>query len=195
MSDKEDFDSSDHSDSSSDDEEEEEYQHVDTGDSLKVKQVLDEATVKAMVDKGYTEDHAIDNMKIGLMVVACIFASAGQFCPVPFPKCRPILGVCVAGYFFFSGILQLVVKFMERDIVFTSAPKADGTKGLRVRTAFPRFQSDFTVIMQRDENDAPEMEEKHCVGKFFDADGYFWEQGLVDTVQKFADRFEGKKKD
>ena len=194
MSDKEDFDSS--SDSGSDsDSDDEEYQHVDTGDSLKVKQVLDEATVKAMVDKGYTEDHAIDNMKIGLMVVACIFASAGQFCPVPFPKCRPILGVCVAGYFFFSGILQLVVKFMERDIIFVSEKKPGDAAGIRVRTAFPRFQSDFSVIFQRDAPDAPEMEEKYCVGKFFDTDGYFYEQGLIDVVQKQADKFEAKKKD
>ena len=198
MSDKEDFDSS--SDSGSDsDSDDEEYQHVDTGDSLKVKQVLDEATVKAMVDKGYGEVHFIDNLKISLMVAACLFACVGQFSDpvlgIKFPACRPLLGVCCAGYFTFSGILQLVVKFMERDIIFVSEKKPGDAAGIRVRTAFPRFQSDFSVIFQRDAPDAPEMEEKYCVGKFFDTDGYFYEQGLIDVVQKQADKFEAKKKD
>ena len=198
MSDKEDFDSS--SDSGSDsDSDDEEYQHVDTGDSLKVKQVLDEATVKAMVDKGYGEVHFIDTLKISLMVAACLFACVGQFSDpvlgIKFPACRPLLGVCCAGYFTFSGILQLVVKFMERDIIFVSEKKPGDAAGIRVRTAFPRFQSDFSVIFQRDAPDAPEMEEKYCVGKFFDTDGYFYEQGLIDVVQKQADKFEAKKKD
>jgi hypothetical protein len=33
--------------------EEEEPLHIDTGDQMKVKQVLDEAVVKAIVDAGY----------------------------------------------------------------------------------------------------------------------------------------------
>jgi hypothetical protein len=32
---------------------EDDYQHIDTGDFMKVKQILDEATVKAVLDRGY----------------------------------------------------------------------------------------------------------------------------------------------
>lgn len=181
--------------SKNDGEEECDYQHVDTGDSLKMKQVMDEATVKGVLEKGYDEVHFIDNLKIGLMVVACIFAMCAQFCPIPFPKCRPVLGVCCSGYFVFSGILQLVVKFLEKDTILVTKPRGSSAHGLRVRTDFPRFQNDFTIIVQYDKPDSAEMKEEHCVGKFFDADGYFWEQGLMDTVGKLVDKFESKKAD
>ena len=44
--------------------------NVDTGDSVKVKQTLDEAVVKAVLDHGYEEHHTLDNAKLLLMLVA-----------------------------------------------------------------------------------------------------------------------------
>ena len=89
--------------------------NVDTGDSVKVKQTLDEAVVKAVLDHGYEEHHTLDNAKLLLMLVACSFAMVAQFWPIPFPASRPLLGVCCSMYFVLSGILQLVVWFVERD--------------------------------------------------------------------------------
>ena len=93
----------------------------------------------------------------------------------------------------FSGIHQLVVKYVERDIVLITKPK-NAEHGLRVRTDFPKFQDLFTIIVEYDTPDAPPYEEKHCVGKFFDTGGYFWEAGFADTVQKMVAKFESKKK-
>ena len=87
--------------------------NVDTGDSVKVKQTLDEAVVKAVLDHGYEEHHTLDNAKLLLMLVACSFAMVAQFWPIPFPASRPLLGVCCSMYFVLSGILQLVVWFVE----------------------------------------------------------------------------------
>ena len=134
--------------------------------------------------------------KIALMVVACLFACGAQFNPVPFPKVRPVLGVCCSGYFIFSGIHQLVVRFVERDIVFVSKAKGAAKHGIRLRTDFPKFQDLFTVIVEYDAPGATQsLEEKHCVGKFFDTNGFFWEQGYCETVQKLVEKFESKKKD
>ena len=141
-------------------EEEETPVNVDTGDSVKVKQTLDEAAVKAVLDHGYEEHHTLDNIKLLLMLVACAFAMVAQFWPIPFPKSRPLLGICCSMYFCLSGILQLVVWFVERDaIMFTTTampivegappkPKRDGQPeiGLRIRSSFPRFQ----VNLQRE---------------------------------------------
>ena len=66
--------------------------NVDTGDSVKVKQTLDEAVVKAVLDHGYEEHHSLDNAKLLLMLVACSFAMVAQFWPIPFPASRPLLG-------------------------------------------------------------------------------------------------------
>lgn len=170
--------------------------HVDTGDSLKVKQVLDETIVKAMRNKGYNEDHRIENLKVLLMSIACLFAMTAQFYPMPFPQSRPLLGVCCSGYFIFSGLLQLTVKFIERDCVIIAKPTDQGRRPVRISTTFPRYQSDYTIKLQYDDakdgdegGKAPSTEEAHCVGKFFDADGYLWEQGVMDTVIDMVDRF------
>ena len=93
---------------------EDDYQHIDTGDSLKVKQILDEATVKAVLAKGYDEVHFIDNLKISLMIIACLFACAAQFNPIPFPRVRPILGVCCGGYFWEAGFAETVQKMVAK---------------------------------------------------------------------------------
>ena len=152
--------------------------NVDTGDSVKVKQTLDEAVVKAVLDHGYEEHHSLDNAKLLLMLVACSFAMVAQFWPIPFPASRPLLGVCCSMYFVLSGILQLVVWFVERDaIMFTAHPMptlppggadADGARpaptppkrtgagdaaagpviGLRIRSSFPRFQEFYTLTVQ-----------------------------------------------
>jgi hypothetical protein len=121
---------------------------------------------------------------------------------------------------------QLVVKYVERDIIVVTKPHKGAKHGLRVRTDFPKFQDLFTVIVEHDAPESKGLEEpraarastatsasprrasgrrrrsgtalvrrQHCVGKFFDTGGYFWEQGLVDTVQKMVNKFESKKAD
>jgi len=74
---------------------------VEIGDFVKVKQMLDESTVSAVltlgalkVEDGYTydydENHYWDNVKLLLMVVACAFAMVAQFYPMPFPESRSL---------------------------------------------------------------------------------------------------------
>ncbi|EWM25703.1 Signal peptidase complex subunit 2 [Nannochloropsis gaditana] len=131
--------------------EEEEPLHIDTGDQMKVKQVLDEAVVKAIVDAGYEENFFYDNIKLALMVIACVFALIAQFYPMPFPESRPLLGVCCLAYFLASTIIQLIVSYVEQDTILTTQPLRSGGKAgeaLKVRTQFPRFQDEYTVFVE-----------------------------------------------
>jgi signal peptidase complex subunit 2 len=73
-------------------------QVIETGDSTKVKQVLDEATVRAVEESGYELNRSRDNLKLFLMFIACVSALIAQFFPLPFPASRPLLGVCCARY-------------------------------------------------------------------------------------------------
>jgi signal peptidase complex subunit 2 len=118
------------------------YLQVDTGDIVKVKQVLDEAvagtflednflgitqgnnTITASKSKciGLSEDHKWNNIKLVLMAVACAFAMLAQFSPVPFPENRPILGICCTIYFILSGILQLITTFYDQDCILITKP-------------------------------------------------------------------------
>mmetsp|Transcript_13984 Transcript_13984/g.27826 ORF Transcript_13984/g.27826 Transcript_13984/m.27826 type:complete len:260 (+) Transcript_13984:20-799(+) len=106
-----------------------ELQQVEIGDFVKVKQTLDESVIKAVLDLDYTENHYWDNIKLLLMVVACLFAMVAQFYPMPFPDSRPLLGVCCAAYFVASSVLQLIVTYIEKDCIMITGPTVDPETG------------------------------------------------------------------
>lgn len=95
---------------------------IETGDSVKVKQVLDDATIEAINNAGLKINYSWENMKLLLMFIACIFAMTAQFYPLPFPESRPLLAICCGAYFLISSILQLITSFIDKDIIlFTYA--------------------------------------------------------------------------
>jgi signal peptidase complex subunit 2 len=137
---------------------------VDLGDMVKLKQVLDESVVMAMLHH-VPEDYAWDNVKLSLMFVACVCALIAQFAPLPFPDCRPILGLCGALYFVLSGLLQGLATFIDKDTILWSCPVVPNkentkentksvknpdlyTHGVRVRSSLPRFSEWFCVTLE-----------------------------------------------
>lgn len=96
---------------------------IETGDSVKVKQVLDDATIKAITEGGYEANYSWENIKLLMMFVACVFAMVAQFFPMPFPDSRPLLAVCCAAYFIISTILQYIVTFVDKDTILFTKPK------------------------------------------------------------------------
>ena len=64
---------------------EEELRTIETGDSVKVKQVFDEALMEIVPGTcGYERDYWLENVKLILMVISCVFALVAQFYPMPF---------------------------------------------------------------------------------------------------------------
>lgn len=47
-----------------------------------------------VLEMGYEEDHTINNIKLFIMALACVFALVAQFWPQPFPESRPLLASC-----------------------------------------------------------------------------------------------------
>jgi len=181
------------------DEDELELLQVDLGDMVKLKQVLDESVAASLLDKFLEEDYRLDNMKLATMVAACLFAMVAQFSPVPFPDCRPILGVCCCCYFLLSGILQLITTFIDKDCILLTKPLPSSktsnkdlqTYGVRVRSQFPRFSEFYTIILEFQGMDgSPLVEQKWSVGQFFDKDGMFDEIGLQLEVEALFKRLE-----
>lgn len=184
-----------------DDEDEMELLQVDVGDQVKLKQILDE-TVASTILELIQEDYYLDNMKLGLMTVACFFACIAQFAPVPFPDSRPILGVCCCLYFTLSGVLQLITTFIDKDCIILTKPDPASKNanlkqhGIRVRTSLPRFSEYFTLILEyQNMPDTPYVTEKWSVGQFFDVEGMFDEVGLMEAVKEVYMRLEAGKYD
>ena len=95
---------------------------IETGDSVKVKQVLDDATIMAITEGGYEANYSWENMKLLLMLLSCVFAMVAQFFPMSFPDSRPLLAVCCAGYFIISTLLQYFVTFVDKDTILFTKP-------------------------------------------------------------------------
>lgn len=204
-------------------EEEMELLQVDVGDVIKVKQILDEAVAETLVSEELSshgdkvlieEDYRHENIKLFLMALACVFASVAQFgLNSDFPNNRLWLGVCCASYFCLSGILQLIMTFIDKDCIMITKPvsdpdmvkliKSSGNKemdkyGIRVRTQFPRFSEFYTVILEFQGKEEPTSEfvkQTWSVGQFFDVEGYFDEEGLMEEIEKLYRRFEAGKFD
>jgi len=189
------------------DEEEEEmvYLQVDTGDIIKLKQILDETVASTFLEEnvlegsadgirgnsiGLSEDHIWNNIKLAIMTVACAFAMVAQFAPLPFPESRPVLGACCAAYFVLSGALQLITTFLDKDcILITKVMKksqsTDGynmkknpqmlTHGLRIRTSLPRFSEFYTVRIE-----FQGMEDSPFVKKTSSVGKFFDVEGMFD---------------
>ena len=182
---------------------------IETGDSIKVKQVLDDATVEGIKKAGYSINYSWENFKLLIMFISCVFAMLAQFYPIPFPKSRPLLGICCASYFILSGVLQCIVTFIDKDTILFTLPKKEGNSdsknskvimpALQIRTSFPRFQEFLTLIIQfkptRD-NDSNsnnnKITVKMYVGRYFTTKGDFDEEAYIEDVKSVVKRFEEK---
>ena len=100
---------------------------IETGDSIKVKQVLDDATLEAVKEAGIPINYGSENLKLLLMFLSCVSACIAQFYPIPFPKSRPLLGVCCAAYFILSTILQYIITFVDKDTIIITQKDKVGT--------------------------------------------------------------------
>jgi hypothetical protein len=111
-------------------------QVIETGDSVKVKQVFDEAIVDAVRESGYEQNFFWENIKLSLMFISCVFAMVAQFFPIPFPASRPLLGICCASYFILSVVLQYIISFIDKDTVMITNPVPVSS---RILTMLPLF--------------------------------------------------------
>jgi signal peptidase complex subunit 2 len=63
--------------------------------------------------------------------------------------------------------------------------------GIRVRTQFPRFSEFYTVILEFEGKENSEfVKATWSVGKFFDVDGFFDEEGMSIEIEELFQRFE-----
>ena len=154
---------------------------IDTGDSYKVKQVLDDATMAAIVDAGYEPNYTWDNFKLFLMFLSCVFAAVAQFYPLPFPESRILLIVCCSIYFIISSVLQLIIAFVDKDTIMFVKPRKDVVDHeMRIRTEFPRFQEYYKLIIQAKEEKSSGTTAKMYVGKYFTSKGEFDEVSVAN---------------
>ena len=146
------------------------------------------------------ENHSTENVKLGLMVACCAFAAAGHFVGT-FPENRVFLGFMCAAYFLGSGVLQIIMTFVDKDYIYVSKPRTDIAKGitLGIRTEMKRFDEHYELKFEKQDERVklPESERlieasKKSIGNYFDYDGNFAKELFLSDVISQLKRFEKK---
>ena len=134
------------------------------------------------------------------MTFACGVALVAQFFPLEISFGRPVVGTCCALYFIASSILQLVIFYVDGDIIYTSKPdQSRGGQFLVVRTGLERYQEMYKIVIEVHSGTEPSkvlssQSGEYSVGQFFSKSGEFYEAGLDNTIQALVDSSSWNKK-
>ena len=188
------------------------------GDTATIKRLMDDAVVHILLDAdeghGYTEDTSMSNLKLVVGFAGVAASALSHVYPAPFPKNWWVLLLCCAWYFGMSGILQLLLSFVELEsiVVVRGKTKPDGGRraGINVSSHFPRFQEIYTLgftpvpgsalALYAGPSFRPDVPggntEAGCaqrswsVEKFFDEEGLFAEESFMAAVKEFVGEYE-----
>ena len=192
------------------------------GDTSTMKRLLDDAVIAVLLDKEegheYVEDTSMSNLKLVIGFSGGGASLASHAYPATFPNNWWVLLFCCSFYFAMSGILQLLLSFVELEsiIVLRGKPNADGSRGrgLNVSTNFPRYQEMFTLgitpvsggafsLMSAPSfrpdvpggNTAPGcLQRSWSVAAYFDEEGTFLEEEFMEEVHKFVNDYQSAQK-
>jgi len=191
------------------------------GDSATIKRLLDDAVIDVLLDSdtlGFVEDASMSNLKLVVGFSAVGASLLSHVYPAPFPRNWWCLLFCCTFYFVMSGVLQLLLTFVELESILllkadpAAKPKTT-VRGLNVSTHFPRFQEKYTlaitpvpgsgrgvVALARAPAFRPELPEgnssPHClqqtwsVENYFDEEGFFAEEDFMEAVRGFVSRYQ-----
>eukprot|EP01062_Namystynia_karyoxenos_P059980 TRINITY_DN51402_c0_g1_i1.p1 TRINITY_DN51402_c0_g1~~TRINITY_DN51402_c0_g1_i1.p1 ORF type:complete len:248 (+),score=93.86 TRINITY_DN51402_c0_g1_i1:94-744(+) len=172
---------------------------VALNDCRAIRHALDDYLEEVLTgeDYGYKVDHWVSNLKILLGGSAVLIAVGSHFFPMPFPENRWFLFGCAAAYFVLSSLMQGLISYVERDVVFMSQPSETGQR-LRVQTQMNSFSTEYKIIAElvpavsgfiaghlmafwsRDVRGAGAA--TWSVGRFFDDRGVMYNPGLEKMV-------------
>lgn len=190
------------------------------GDTATIKRMLDDAVVEVLLDSEddsglhtmFVEDTSMSNMKLFVGFSAVGASLLSHVFPAPFPHNWWCLLFCCTYYFAASGVLQLLLSFVELESILLltrRAPKVP-VPGLNISTHFPRFQSTYTLgitpipggaitSLARAPAFQPEVEggntSKHSMQRswkvehYFDEEGVFAEEDFMKSVAEFLAQY------
>jgi len=190
------------------------------GDTATIKRLLDDAAIDVLLndqDMGYVEDTSMSNLKLLIGFSAVGASLLSHVYPAPFPRNWWCLLFCCAFYFIMSGVLQLLLTFIELESILLlrvdqKSKVSRDVRGLNVSSSFPRFQNMYTlaitpvpgsgrgvVALARSPPFRPDLPEgndsPHClqqawpVEHYFDEEGVFAEESFMEAVKEFLQRY------
>jgi len=136
---------------------------------------------------GFEEDHFWTNIRIIVCIICCSFGAYAQF-GAKFPDDRMLIMFCVAGYFGFSGVLNLIDYF----VIKTSVMHIQINNELVfVDVNVEHFSTECTIALR---SAAATVTHKEQVTKYFDSEGYLVQENLFKDFMALVTKFEAGQK-
>jgi hypothetical protein len=131
----------------------------------------------------YEEEHFWVNIRIILCIVCCSFGAYAQFM-TKFPKDSLILGLCVVGYFAFSGILALIDYQIIKTSVMCMRLNGDA---VFLDVTMPAFSHEVTFVLRSRKK---QVEIKGSIASYFDLEGYLSSESLMSEFTALVSKYE-----
>jgi len=183
--------------------EEAKHVKVDKWDGTAIKNALDDAAKKVLIENcGYTESHSLMDGRLLICTISVAFAGYALLWDYfhPFPESRPVLIVCVISYFIMMGILTLYTSFKERGIFLVALEKdiarVDPDNVFKLSSQLKRYDDMYLMHLSYENGTTKETKETQfdkSVSNYFDENGTICTDKFEAEMKKLLDSIHEKK--
>ncbi|ESO92741.1 hypothetical protein LOTGIDRAFT_190233 [Lottia gigantea] len=178
---------------------------IDKWDGTALKNSLDDAAKKVMLEKGYKMKEC-SRLMDGRLVICTIAVGFAMFALVwdylkPFPQSKPVLIVCVLSYFILMGILTLYTTYKEMGIFLVALEKdkagVDPDDIWTLSSVLKKYDDMYTLQISFQDGKTKKtqtIEKQRSVANFFDEEGILHFEKFEQFVKQIKESLNTDKK-
>ncbi|KAK6170737.1 hypothetical protein SNE40_019052 [Patella caerulea] len=177
---------------------------IDKWDGTALKNALDDAAKKVMLDKyNMKEAHSLMDGRLLICTVAVGFAMFALIWDYlnPFPASRTVLIICVLSYFLLMGVLTLYTTYTENGIFLVALDKdkagVDPDDIWTLASVLKKYDDIYTLSIIFEDGKTKKkrtVEKGHSVANYFDEEGSLCVEKFEPFVRQLKDSLNFEKK-